>query len=191
MHSTTEAAAIQGALQALDRSPPRCGTTKVVAVDGPSGAGKSGFASRLAELVPSSHVLHMDDLYPGWDGLEQAVADLYDRVLAPLTRGEQAAYRRWDWEGDRPAGWQRLPSTNVLIVEGVGSGAAPGTQLESVLIWLEANPDVRLRRGIERDGASYRPHWQRWAQHEQALFARDRTRGRADLILDTSILPMA
>ena len=71
-------------------------------------------------------------------------------------------------------------------MEGVGSGAGPGAALESVLIWLEADRNVRFRRGIERDGEAYLPHWQRWAAHEDALFAHDATRDRADLVIDTT-----
>jgi len=178
--------AVAAALAIIDNARTRPGTTKVIAIDGPSGAGKTDFAAALAEHLPSAHSLHMDDLYPGWDGLERAVAHLHDHVLAPLAKGEQAAYRQWDWTRDRYAGWHRLPAANLLLVEGVGSGAGPGRDLESALIWLEADRDVRLRRGIERDGESYRPHWRRWAALEEALFAMDRTRDRADLILDTS-----
>ena len=128
----------------------------------------------------------MDDFYHGGEGRVQAVTDLHDQVLAPLSRGERAAYRRWDWEHDRYAQWHRVPATNILLVEGVGSGAGAGADLESVLIWLEADPGVRYQRAIERDGASYLPHWKRWAIHEAALFAADGTRERADLIVDTT-----
>src|SRR5664279_4070648 len=105
MHITAADETIAAALLIIDRAQTGCGTTKVVAVDGPSGAGKTDFAATLAERLPSAHVLHMDDLYPGWDGLEEAVAGLHDQVLAPLARGERAAYRRWDWEHDRYAEW--------------------------------------------------------------------------------------
>jgi hypothetical protein len=71
-------------------------------------------------------------------------------------------------------------------VEGVGSGAGSGADLESVLIWIEADRNVRFRRGMERDGDSYLPHWQGWAALEEALFTGDGTRARADLILDTT-----
>jgi len=54
------------------------------------------------------------------------------------------------------------------------------------VIWLEADHDERFRRGIDRDGESYRPHWHRWAAQEESLFAVDGTRSRADLIIDTS-----
>jgi len=111
---------------------------------------------------------------------------VHDQVLAPLARGEQAAYRRWDWEHDRYAEWHTLAATDLLLVEGVGSGAEPGWQLESALIWLEADRNERFRRGIARDGELYLPHWQRWAAREEALFAVDGTRSRADLIINTS-----
>jgi uridine kinase len=186
MHITATGDAVSAALLIIDRSQARCGATKAVAVDGPSGAGKTDFAAALAERLPGAQLLHMDDLYPGWDGLERAVADLHDQVLAPLACGEQAAYRRWDWENERYAGWHRLPATGLLIVEGVGSGARPGWHLESALIWLEADRDERFRRAIARDGDAYLPNWQRWEAHEMALFAADGTRRRADLTIDTS-----
>ena len=186
MGVTTAGEAIAAALVMISNTQPLCGATKVVAIDGPSGAGKTDFAAGLARRITNAYILHMDDLYPGWDGLEQAVADLHDQVLAPLSRDEQAAYRRWDWEHDRYAEWHTLPAADLLLVEGVGSGARPGAEFESALIWLEADRDVRLRRGTDRDGESYRPHWQHWAAQEEALFAVDGTRSRAGVILNTS-----
>lgn len=186
MHMTALEGAIAGALLAIANAQPRCGETKVVAIDGPSGSGKTDFAGALAARLPAAQLLHMDDLYPGWSGLEQAVADLHEHVLEPLARGERAAYRPWDWKHDRYAEWRDLPVASLLLVEGVGSGALPGAALESVLIWLEAERSLRFRRGIERDGEKFRPQWQGWAALEDALFTGDRTRGRADLIIDTT-----
>jgi len=186
MQTTAAGEAITEALRVIGHAQPRCGATKVVAIDGPSGAGKTDLTAALAEHLPGAHVLHMDDLYPGWDGLAQAVADLHDKILAPVARGELAAYRRWDWEHDRYADWHSLPATPLLLVEGAGSGAGRNADLESVLIWLEADRDVRFRRGIRRDAEAYRPHWRRWAEQEEALFLADATRSRADLIVDTT-----
>ncbi len=45
-----------------------------------------------------------------------------------------------------------------------------------------------MSRGIARDGEAYRPHWERWAEQEARLYAADRTRERADLVIDTSSL---
>ena len=186
MNITALDEAITEALRVIGHAQPRCGATKVVAIDGPSGAGKTDFAAALAERLPGAHVVHMDDLYPGWDGLAQAVADLHGQILAPIARGERATYRRWDWENDRYADWQSIPATSLLLVEGAGAGAGRNADLESVLIWLEADREVRFRRGIERDAESYLPHWRRWAEQEETLFLADATRSRADLIMDTT-----
>lgn len=56
----------------------------------------------------------------------------------------------------------------------------------AVRVWVEADAACRLRRGLDRDGEAYRPHWLRWARQEQALFAADGTRTRADVVIDTS-----
>ena len=59
----------------------------------------------------------------------------------------------------------------------VGVGV-PGA---SLLVWLDAAEEIRHRRAMERDGATYAPHWARWAAQERAHFAVDRTRDRADV----------
>lgn len=50
---------------------------------------------------------------------------------------------------------------------------------------MEADPAVRLARGLARDGDEHRHLWQRW-MGEEAAFAADGTRDRADLRVDTS-----
>jgi hypothetical protein len=59
-----------------------------------------------------------------------------------------------------------------------------------VLAWVEAPADLRLRRGLERDGAAMADHWRQWAVDEQALFRREATAERADLLVDgTGVAP--
>jgi cytidylate kinase len=53
-------------------------------------------------------------------------------------------------------------------------------------VWVEAPYDVRLARGIERDGESHRDLWLAWIAEEAAFFAADGTRERADLVLATA-----
>lgn len=178
--------AVAGIAALARGSAPRCGPVRVVAVDGPSGSGKTTLADEVAARLGGAPVLHMDDLYPGWDGLADAVPSLHDQVLAPLARGERAAYRRFDWGAGRFAEWHEVPPVPLLVVEGVGCSAGPCADLEVVHVWVEAERDVRFARGIARDGAAYRPHWERWALQEERLFARDATRSRAHVVLDTS-----
>lgn len=164
--------------------------TRIVAIDGPSGSGKTTFADVVADELGERtgtrpQIVHMDDLYPGWDGLAEAVPGLVSQVLEPLTAGHDGAYRRWDWAEDRWAERVAVPRAEWIVVEGVGCGSSAARPYLAALAWVEAEADVRMARGIERDGESYRPHWERWALQEQALFALERTRDNAEVILRT------
>jgi uridine kinase len=163
--------------------PARAGATRVVAIDGHGGSGKSTLAARLANLLDAP-VVHMDDIYPGWDGLAAAAPLLRDWVLEPLARGRPVRFQRYDWSLDRYHGWVDVPATDVLVVEGCGSGSRIVARYLSMLLWVDAPRAVRFARGIERDGEAYRPLWERWARQEDVLFAEERTRERADYVID-------
>jgi chloramphenicol 3-O-phosphotransferase len=165
-------------------APPSCGTTRLVCVDGPSGSGKTSLAARLTAALGRPPLVHMDDLYPGWDGLADAVPLLHDRIVAPLAACTPARYRRYDWDLGAYAEEHDLGVPPLLVVEGVASGARAAGEFTTLLVWVEAPPAERFRRGIERDGESYRPHWERWARQESAHFAVEDTRARADLRVD-------
>lgn len=162
----------------------------VVAVDGPSGSGKTTYADVVADALSRRtgvrpQVVHMDDIYPGWNGLAEAV-DLVTRwVLEPLTAGRDGGFRRWDWEAGERGEHVEVPRAHWVVLEGVGAGSRACREHEAALIWLEADAGVRMARGIERDGEAYRPYWERWADQEQELFTRENTRAQADLVIRT------
>lgn len=164
--------------------PPRCGATRLVCVDGPSGSGKTTLAARLAAALGGAPVVHTDEVYPGWDGLADVVPLLSDGVVAPLRCGRAAAYRRWDWARSEPGDTVGIGTPPLLVVEGVGCGARVIATHAVLLVWVEAPRALRYRRGIARDGEAYRPHWERWAAQEDAHFAAEGTRERADVIVD-------
>jgi uridine kinase len=177
----------------LAEAPPRLGGTRLVTVDGPAGSGKTTFAGRLAAaLGPDARVVHMDDLYAGWT-LTGAAARLAAGVLGPLAAGRPGAYRRYDWAAERfgpePV---VVPPCPVLIVEGCGSSPRALDRWTTQRIWVEAPPEVRLSRGLARDGAALADHWRRWQPLEAAEFAAEDTRARADLRVDgTAVDPQA
>jgi uridine kinase len=170
-------------------APPRAGGTRVVAVDGPSGSGKTTLAAALATALGDAGrpapVVHLDDIYPGWDGLDDAVPRLLEWVLEPLAAGREPRYRRFDWPRHEYAEWHHVATAEAaaLVVEGVSSGARACAPYLSLLVWVEAPRDLRFARGMARDGEGYRPHWERWARQEDAHFAREDTRARAAVIL--------
>lgn len=180
--------AVHAVIRAALASGPRCGRTRVVAVDGPSGSGKSVTADLVAAQIASltgvlPQIVHLDDLFPGWDGLPEAVGLLDLWILQPLAAGADGQYRRYDWDAGEYAETVAVPATDWLVVEGVTAGAHP--KHLAALLWVEADRDVRMTRGLERDGEAYRPHWERWATQEAEHFETDRTRERADAILRT------
>ncbi len=164
---------------------PRCGDTVVVAVDGTSGSGKTTLAKGVVDALGCPAV-HMDQIFPGWDGLADAAPLLTSQVLEPLARGEQAAYREWDWDLDRWGATITVPPHRFLVVEGCACSVLPAGGYAALRVWVEAPLEIRMRRGIERDGEVFRPHWERWAAQERALFEADRTRERADIVVDTT-----
>jgi len=168
----------------VDASEPRCGTTHLIAIDGPSGAGKTTFAAELAAAL-SAPTVHMDDLYPGWDGLRGGTLRLQQWVVEPLQAGRPARYRRWDWGTAAYDRWVQLPPAEVVVVEGCGSGTLPAGRALSALVWVEADLAVRYARGIARD-PGFAEFWDRWAAQERELYAADGTRSRADLVIDTT-----
>jgi uridine kinase len=171
--------------QRVRTAPPRLGAVRLVCVDGPAGSGKTTFAACLAAaLGPGTAVLHMDDLYAGWT-LDGAVERLTAGVLEPLAHGRPGSYHRYDWAAERFADTATgVTVPEVLVVEGCGSSPRALDRWTTVRVWVEAPPQVRLARGLARDGDHLADHWQRWQQSEAGEFEREDTRSRADVRVD-------
>ncbi len=178
-------------------APSRLGGVRLVCVDGPTCSGKTTLARRLVQALGAERqgpdlpsrveVLHMDDLYEGWDGLPTVADRLDDWILRPLRAGRPGRYRRFDWTRNAYAEWHDVlaeGADGVLVVEGVGS-ASRGVDGSAVLrIWLEAPDETRLARATARDGGAFGPYWDAWAKAESEHFATHRTKERADIVLD-------
>ena len=162
---------------------PRLGGVRLVAVDGPAGSGKTTLAAALG--APGATVLHLDDLYEGWSGLEGALwPRLSAQVLEPLRRGRPGRYQRYDWAAGAFAEWVDVPVPELLVLEGCGSARRAVDPIAVLRVWVEAPTDLRLERGLARDGVDARAHWLAWMADEAEHFARERTRERADVRLD-------
>lgn len=133
----------------------------VVTIDGYSGSGKSTLAAALARLVSDWQVLHLDDWYPGWDGLA-AGADIARRIAADLRAGRASSYEAWDWENGTTGATTRVPLAPTII-EGCGAIEA----VADLAVWIaDPGEDERRHRALARDGQTYAPHWQRWADQD-------------------------
>ena len=182
---TADAEQVAAVVRAARGARPVAGRTVVVAVDGRSGSGKTLLGTAVAHDL-ACPVVHLDAVYPGWDGLADGVALVTTHVLEPLARGEQAAYPRWDWMRSRPGRTIEVDAGPHLVLEGCGALVPPAGAYAAVRVWVDAPTEVRKERALSRDGETYAPHWDRWAAQEDAVYARSRPWESADLVLRTA-----
>lgn len=141
--------------------PTRALRVPVVTIDGYSGSGKSTLAAALARLVNGWQVLHLDDWYPGWDGLAEG-AHIARRIAADLRGGRASSYEAWDWENSTTGARISVPLAPTII-EGCGAIDAEA----DLSVWIaDPGENERRSRALARDGQTYAPHWQRWADQD-------------------------
>ena len=166
---------------AVSRSP-TLGTGRLLCVDGPAGSGKTTLGAALAERT-GAQLIHGDELMEGWRGLD-AVGRQLVTLTEALAAGRAGTYQHFDWHLHRYDHDVAVPAAPWLVVEGVGSGAAALAAYTTVLVWVEVDDELRLSRGMKRDGEQMRQHWLTFMDDERRLFARERTRERADVLVD-------
>ncbi len=168
--------------------------TRLVCIDGPAGSGKTTLAARLAAAAgdagQTATVVHLDDLYDGWSALVGArAADLTrrieDGVLTPLAAGRPGGYRRYDWPSGFFAEQHAVPVVDLLLLEGCGSAQRAWADRTGLAVWVEVDRELRTRRWLARDDdeRAARQCWD-WQADEDAWFAADGTRARADVVVD-------
>ena len=171
-------------VEAVNDARPHDRETRIVAIDGYGGSGKSELADRLASRLEDAVVVHTDDFarpnVPGWEWSRMRV-----QVLEPVLHDRPGRYRRYDWDSDRLAEWHDVPVGGTLIVEGVSSLRDELGRYWDLAIWVDCPHDLRLQRGVERDGEALRWKWTNvWIPEEDAYFASQRPDMKADLIVD-------
>ena len=164
------------------RQPPAGMTTRIVAIDGLGGAGKSTFAKHLSTALGGAHIVHTDD-FATWANPIDWWPQLIEKVLEPVSRNELVRYQPSQWdESNDPEAVEFLPR-DYLVVEGVTAAREAFAPYLTYAIWVEAPEEVRLRRGLERDGQNAREQWRVWMADEAAYQLRERPDERADVVI--------
>lgn len=150
----------------------------IVVIDGRSNSGKSTLAAQVQNLVfkngeSAPRVIHMDDIYPGWDGLDAGADYLQRFILAPLAKHQTANWQEYNWALGQREIWREFSGGTPLIIEGCGSLNQQSAPLADIRIWLEVDLATRHQRWLEREGSD--EHWAQWAAQEEEFYAREKS----------------
>lgn len=180
---------------------PRRRLTLLAGIDGRGAAGKSMLARAVAALLPATAVVEFDDFYlPSAErelrrreGDDEVGGDfdwrrLRDQVLAPLDRDEPSRYQRYDWDSDRLAEWHTIAPGGIVLVEGNYTTRAELRAFYDLTVWVEAPHELRLQRGVERDGPGSREQWlELWMPEEERYIAAQDPRRWVDVVVEPPI----
>ena len=167
--------------------PATLGAGRLICVDGRAGAGKSTLGDAVvaaAAGLGTTRLVHTDDLLAGWSGLAALGRTLAEGLVAPLAAGRPGTYRRYDWLQEKFAETLTVDPVDTLVVEGVGSWSPTYADAVTTLVWVDAPRDLRLQRGLERDGEGMRERWLTWLDDEEEHFLRAGTHEHADVLVD-------
>lgn len=139
----------------------------LVGIGGHGGAGKT----TLARLIPGAQVVSTDEF---WDGEGFDLARLAQEVVTPLSKGRTARFLSYDWAARALRGSRTVEPEGIVVIEGVCALHRMLRDAYAVRVWVEAPPEVRLARGLARDGEEARSTWvDVWMPSEERYVERD------------------
>jgi uridine kinase len=140
----------------------------IIGIAGGTGSGKTTVARKIASALPDASVafLDMDGYYRdfahlqmderrkiNWDHPETFDLDLFASHLERLARGEPVEKPVYDFATHvRSPRTERITSADVVVVDGILLFADERIRaLFDVKVFVDADPDIRLVRRIQRD----------------------------------------
>lgn len=170
------------------------GKLPIVLIDGRAASGKSQFAKDLSEAYfqvdkQAARVIHMDDLYPGWNGLAEGSVYLLTNILLPLANSRSANWQVWNWRknhrgAEEPGNGRReFAGGTLLIVEGCGSISRLSSTNSDFQIWIDADDAARKERFSKRDSGKFDEYFGIWSAQEDEYYEREKSNQLAELII--------
>lgn len=162
--------------------------TPIVLIDGRAGSGKSTFAEKLQQQLfregeSAPRVIHMDNIYEGWEGLSLGSDYLVRFILNPLARKQTASWQDWSWVRNERSSWREFSGGTPLIVEGCGALSERSKEHAYFSLWLDAGEETRRQRWLERE--RHLDRFDFWAAQELDFYAREKSKSLADLVIQT------
>jgi len=150
----------------------------LVGIGGHGGSGKTTLASSL----PDATIVGTDEF---WDGSGFDLSRLRREVFDPILRGAPARFASFDWVARAARGERVVEPSGLVIVEGVCALHRMFRDEYQLRIWVDAPRELRLARGVARDGEAARSTWEEvWMPNEDRYVADDDPVSAADLIVD-------
>lgn len=157
----------------------------LVGIGGHGGAGKSTLASLVTDAIGGAQIVATDSF---WNGSEFELGRLRSQVVDALLAGHEATYVAWDWSERRLGPMRSVTPIGVVIIEGVCALHQMFRDDLAVRIWVDAPYDVRLGRGVARDGEQSRSTWvDVWMPNEDLYVNRDDPVACAHIIVDGTL----
>lgn len=160
----------------------------ILTIDGVAGAGKTTLAAFITLEFQdrfSIQVVHMDDLYDGWD--EPLGAGLTQKLIQIAhAHQEQRPFhgQRYNWQSAARDESFVIAPVDLLILEGVGSGQRLIREFVETKIWIELKPIIGLQRVLERDGVQIESQMMGFLEQQKKHFLEEGTREAADFHLN-------
>ena len=140
----------------------------IIGIAGGTGSGKTTVAKKIAQALPQASVafLDMDGYYRNfahlpmderreinWDHPEAFDLDLFVSHLEQLARGEPVEKPVYDFTTHvRSSRTERITPADVIVVDGILLFVEERVRaLCDVKVFVDADPDIRLVRRIQRD----------------------------------------
>ncbi len=139
----------------------------IIGVDGLGGSGKSTIAEKIKKLNTNKiHIVHTDDFYLPTDSrnkIDNCVGfdlnRILNEVIYPYLNNEDIIYKKYDWIEDSLGKEIKVVKNKIILLEGVYSLHNTLNSYIDIKVWVECKRDIRLHRGLTRDGESAYDNW--------------------------------
>jgi uridine kinase len=160
----------------------------IITIDGVAGAGKTTLAKKLTSEFEGRHsvqVIHMDDLYDGWENpFGKALSQKLKMIARAHLSGKPFRTTLYDWQKSQPGPDFLIPPCEILIVEGVGSGQRAMRKQVATKVWIEFEPALGLQRVLARDGELIESQMRGFLTDQDEHLRKEGTREAADFHLN-------
>jgi uridine kinase len=160
----------------------------IALIDGPAGAGKTTLAKKIANSIDSVNVVHMDDLYLGWDNPlnEELYTRIKNQIIEPHLSKVEISHDVFDWHKNSFNSKKSFHPKKILVIEGVGSAAQAIRNFADLNIYIEVSAETGFDRVLDRDGIDISENLRKWQLMERIHFDRENTKRAADFLVNGS-----